>query len=200
MAKVPCLQRVRIKLDLFGVLCPSPWTSGLVSHTSLSDFPVTHPSFFPISGVIVLSNPNPMRSLPLPRDSQAYSTCKNKIIVVAIISPIRLYGSNWKLQGNTSNPVRIFVFDGLLILRIFTIFSICLMFVLTSVWSKVVSIAEGLYARFSAAAVFLGPYKAGSFFFVDICNKNLDTFGDNHYYAQMVDTMHSLIKVQGGCC
>ncbi|KAF2533809.1 hypothetical protein F2Q70_00032662 [Brassica cretica] len=43
-----------------------------------------------------------------------------------------------------------------------------------------------------------GPYKAGSFFFVDICNKNLDTFGDNHYYAQMVDTMHSLIKVQGG--
>ncbi|KAH0859509.1 hypothetical protein HID58_087770 [Brassica napus] len=105
---------------------------------------------------------------------------------------IRLYGSNWKLQGNTSNPVRIFVFDGLLILRIFTIFSICLI-----VWSKVVSIAEGLYARFSAAAVFLGPYKAGSFFFVDICNKNLDTFGDNHYYAQMVDTMHSLIKVQG---
>ncbi|KAF2557609.1 hypothetical protein F2Q68_00016886 [Brassica cretica] len=27
-----------------------PWTSGLVSHTSLSDFPVTHPSRFPISG------------------------------------------------------------------------------------------------------------------------------------------------------
>ncbi|CAF2068422.1 unnamed protein product [Brassica napus] len=54
---------------------------------------------------------------------------------------IRLYGSNWKLQGNTSNPVRIFVFDGLSILGIFTIFSICLMFVLTSVWSKVVSIA-----------------------------------------------------------
>ncbi|CAF2129023.1 hypothetical protein YC2023_109989 [Brassica napus] len=113
---------------------------------------------------------------------------------------IRLYGSNWKLQGNTSNPVRIFVFDGLLILRIFTIFSICLMFVLTSVWSKVVSIAEGLYARFSAAAVFVGPYKAGSFFFVDTCNKNLDTFGDNHYYAQKVDTMHSLIKVHGDCC
>ncbi|KAH0934739.1 hypothetical protein HID58_011856, partial [Brassica napus] len=64
----------------------------------------------------------------------------------------------------------------------------------TSVWSKVVSIAEGLYARFSAAAVFVGPYKAGSFFFVDTCNKNLDTFGDNHYYAQKVDTMHSLIK------
>ncbi|CAN7049855.1 unnamed protein product [Brassica oleracea var. botrytis] len=99
-----------------------------------------------------------------------------------------------------SNPVRIFVFEGLLILRIFTIFSKCLMFVLTSVWSKVVSMAEGLYARFSAAAFFLGPYKAGSFFFVDNCNKNLDTFGDNHYYAQMVDTMHSLIKLQGGCC
>ena len=57
--------------------------------------------------------------------------------------------------------------------------------IVTSVWSKVVSIAEGLYARFSAAAVFLGPYKAGSFFFVDICNKNLDTFGNNHYYAQV---------------
>ncbi|KAH0882260.1 hypothetical protein HID58_042479, partial [Brassica napus] len=70
----------------------------------------------------------------------------------------------------------------------------------TSVWSKVVSIAEGLYARFSAASVFLGPYKAGSFFFVDTCNKNLDTFGDNHYYAQKVDTMHSLIKVHGDCC
>ncbi|KAG5414549.1 hypothetical protein IGI04_002116, partial [Brassica rapa subsp. trilocularis] len=25
---VPCLQRVRIKLYLFGVLCPGPWTSG----------------------------------------------------------------------------------------------------------------------------------------------------------------------------
>ncbi|WZZ82270.1 hypothetical protein YC2023_102842 [Brassica napus] len=32
------------------MLCPDPWTSGLVSHTSLSDFPVTHPSIFPISG------------------------------------------------------------------------------------------------------------------------------------------------------
>ncbi|KAF3556458.1 hypothetical protein F2Q69_00017075 [Brassica cretica] len=42
---VPCLQRVRIKLYLFEVLYPGPWTSGLVSHTSLSDFPVTHPSF-----------------------------------------------------------------------------------------------------------------------------------------------------------
>ncbi|KAF3556355.1 hypothetical protein F2Q69_00012928 [Brassica cretica] len=36
---------------VFGlVLCPGPWTSGLVSHTSLSNSPVTHPSFFPISG------------------------------------------------------------------------------------------------------------------------------------------------------
>lgn len=35
--------------------------------------------------------------------------------------------------------------------------------------------AEGLSARFSAAAVFQGPYKAGSFFFVENCNKNLDT-------------------------
>ncbi|KAH0837313.1 hypothetical protein HID58_079299 [Brassica napus] len=109
--------------------------------------------------VIVLSNPNPMRSLPLPRDSQAYSTyvCTEAI-------------------GNFRAIPR------------------------TRVWSKVVSIAEGLYARFSAAAVFLGPYKAGYFFFVDTCNKNLDTFGDNHYYAQKVDTMHSSIKVHGDCC
>ena len=46
---VPCLQHVRIKLYLFGVLCPGPWTSGIVSHTSLIDSPVTHLSFFPIS-------------------------------------------------------------------------------------------------------------------------------------------------------
>ncbi|KAG5393508.1 hypothetical protein IGI04_023471, partial [Brassica rapa subsp. trilocularis] len=46
---VPCLQHVRIKLYLFGVLCPGPWTSGIVSHTSLIDSPVTHLSFFLIS-------------------------------------------------------------------------------------------------------------------------------------------------------
>ncbi|CAN7076494.1 unnamed protein product [Brassica oleracea var. botrytis] len=33
------------------VLCPGLWTSDLVSHTSLSDFPVTHLSFFLISVV-----------------------------------------------------------------------------------------------------------------------------------------------------
>ena len=44
------MQRVRIKLYLFEVLCPGPWTSGLVSHTSLSEFSVTHPSLFSISG------------------------------------------------------------------------------------------------------------------------------------------------------
>ncbi|KAF2558586.1 hypothetical protein F2Q68_00016142 [Brassica cretica] len=37
-----------VKLYLFGVLCPGQWTSDLVSHTSLSDFSVAHPSFFPI--------------------------------------------------------------------------------------------------------------------------------------------------------
>ena len=46
---VPCLQRVRIKLYLFGVLWLGPWTLGIVSHTSLIDSPVTHLSFFPIS-------------------------------------------------------------------------------------------------------------------------------------------------------
>ncbi|CAF2073919.1 unnamed protein product [Brassica napus] len=43
---------------------------------------------------------------------------------------IRLYGSNWKLQGNTSNPVRIFVFDGLLdsqnLYNILYMFNVCI--------------------------------------------------------------------------
>ncbi|KAF3611154.1 hypothetical protein DY000_02050596 [Brassica cretica] len=52
--------------------------------------------------------------------------------------------------------------------------------------------AEGLYARFSAAAFFLGPYKAGSFFFVDNCNKNLDTF-DGGYDAQFDQTPGRLL-------
>ena len=43
------MQRVRIKLYLFGVLYLGPWTLGLVSHTSLSDSPITHSSFCPIS-------------------------------------------------------------------------------------------------------------------------------------------------------
>ncbi|KAG5375756.1 hypothetical protein IGI04_040352 [Brassica rapa subsp. trilocularis] len=42
----------RIKLYLFGVLCPGPWTSGLVSHTSLGNLPVTHPSLFLISDIV----------------------------------------------------------------------------------------------------------------------------------------------------
>ncbi|KAF3598097.1 hypothetical protein DY000_02023952 [Brassica cretica] len=45
--RVPRLQRVRIKLYLFGVLCSGPWTSGLVSHTSLSDFPLLTPHLPP---------------------------------------------------------------------------------------------------------------------------------------------------------
>lgn len=47
---VSCLIHVRVKLFIFKVLCPSIWTSGLASHTSLSDSPVNHPSFFLLSG------------------------------------------------------------------------------------------------------------------------------------------------------
>ena len=81
---------------------------------------------------------------------------------------------------------------------------------------------EGPSARFSAGAVSLGPYKAGSFFFVGGCNKSLEPLDDIYYLhtgfvfylslgrlliilliifaycQQMVDTMHGLIKLQGG--
>ncbi|KAF2603240.1 hypothetical protein F2Q70_00025897 [Brassica cretica] len=41
----------RVWLSTYSVVfLACPWTSGLVSHTSPSNSPVTHPSFFPISG------------------------------------------------------------------------------------------------------------------------------------------------------
>jgi len=40
---------------------------------------------------------------------------------------------------------------------------------------------EGPSARFSSAAVCLDPYKAGSFFFVGGCNKNLEPLDDIYY-------------------
>ncbi|KAG2313275.1 hypothetical protein Bca4012_027852 [Brassica carinata] len=50
----------------------------------------------------------------------------------------------------------------------------------TCVWSKI-AIEEGPCARFSAAAVCLGPYKPGSFFFVGGYNKNLEPLDDIYY-------------------
>ncbi|KAG2313273.1 hypothetical protein Bca52824_024830 [Brassica carinata] len=50
----------------------------------------------------------------------------------------------------------------------------------TRVWSKI-AMEEGPSARFSAAAVCLGPYKAGSFFFVGGCNNNLEPLDDIYY-------------------
>ncbi|KAG2313277.1 hypothetical protein Bca52824_024834 [Brassica carinata] len=50
----------------------------------------------------------------------------------------------------------------------------------TRVWSKIV-IQEGPCARFSAAAVRLGPYMAGSFFLFGGCNKNLEPLDDIYY-------------------
>ncbi|KAG5388715.1 hypothetical protein IGI04_030256, partial [Brassica rapa subsp. trilocularis] len=55
----PVVTRVRGRKIFYGCVLPSTysvfalsgsWTSGLVSHTSLSDSLVTHPSFCPISG------------------------------------------------------------------------------------------------------------------------------------------------------
>lgn len=40
---------------------------------------------------------------------------------------------------------------------------------------------EGPSPRFSSAAVCLHPYKAGSFFFVGGCNKNLEPLDDIYY-------------------
>ena len=40
---------------------------------------------------------------------------------------------------------------------------------------------EGPAARFSAGAVCLGPYKAGSFFFLGGCNKSLEPLDDIYY-------------------
>lgn len=50
---------------------------------------------------------------------------------------------------------------------------------------------EGPSARFSAAAVCLGPYKAGSVFFVGGCNKNLEPLDDIYYlHTGFVSTFH----------
>nr|VDC88717.1 unnamed protein product [Brassica rapa] len=52
----------------------------------------------------------------------------------------------------------------------------------TGVWSKIVAMEDRPPARFSAAAVCLGPYKAGSFFFFGGCNKNLKPLDDTYYF------------------
>ncbi|XP_018469357.2 uncharacterized protein LOC108841072 [Raphanus sativus] len=51
----------------------------------------------------------------------------------------------------------------------------------TRVWSKLIAMEEGPSGRFSAAAVCLGPYKAGSFLFIGGCNKNLEPLDDIYY-------------------
>ncbi|KAG5380967.1 hypothetical protein IGI04_028809 [Brassica rapa subsp. trilocularis] len=141
---------------------------------------------------------------PSARDSHTCSTWKNKIIVVGgedlddyYYSDVHILDTEtfvWK-QMKTSGQVltpraghvtvalerNLFVFGG------FTdsqnlYDDLYVLDVETSVWSKLVhAMEEGPSARFSAGAVSLGPYKAGSFFFVGGCNKSLEPLDDIYY-------------------
>ncbi|CAF2199746.1 unnamed protein product [Brassica napus] len=141
---------------------------------------------------------------PSARDSHTCSTWKNKIIVVGgedlddyYYSDVHILDTEtfeWK-QMKTSGQVltpraghvtvalerNLFVFGG------FTdsqnlYDDLYVLDVETGVWSKLVhAMEEGPSARFSAGAVSLGPYKAGSFFFVGGCNKNLEPLDDIYY-------------------
>ncbi|KAJ4883747.1 Galactose oxidase/kelch repeat superfamily protein [Raphanus sativus] len=140
---------------------------------------------------------------PSARDSHTCSTWKNKIIVVGgedlddyFLSDVHILDTEtfvWK-QMKTSGQVltpraghvtvalerNLFVFGG------FTdsqnlYDDLNVLDVETGVWSKVAAIEEGPSARFCAGAVCLGPYKAGSVFFLGGCNKNLEPLDDIYY-------------------
>ncbi|KAF2592903.1 hypothetical protein F2Q70_00045403 [Brassica cretica] len=141
---------------------------------------------------------------PSARDSHTCSTWKNKIIVVGgedlddyYLSDVHILDTEtfvWK-QMKTSGQVltpraghvtvalerNLFVFGG------FTdsqnlYDDLYVLDVETGVWSKLVhAMEEGPSARFSAGAVSLGPYKAGSFFFLGGCNKSLEPLDDIYY-------------------
>ncbi|ESQ27747.1 hypothetical protein EUTSA_v100194641mg, partial [Eutrema salsugineum] len=140
---------------------------------------------------------------PTARDSHTCSTWKNKIIVVGgedlddyylsdvhILDTDTLVWKELKTSGQLLTPRaghvtvalerNLFVFGG------FTdsqnlYDDLYVLDVETGVWSKVVAMEEGPSARFSAAAVCLGPYKAGLFFFIGGCNKNLEPLDDIYY-------------------
>ncbi|CAA7043224.1 unnamed protein product [Microthlaspi erraticum] len=140
---------------------------------------------------------------PSARDSHTCSVWKNKMIVVGgedlndyYLSDVHILDTEtfvWK-ELKTSGQVltpraghvtiaferNLFVFGG------FTnsqnlYDDLYVLDVETGVWSKVVAMEEGPSARFSSAAVCLGPYKAGLFFFVGGCNKNLEPLDDIYY-------------------
>ncbi|XP_013652385.2 tip elongation aberrant protein 1 isoform X1 [Brassica napus] len=140
---------------------------------------------------------------PSARDSHTCSTWKNKIIVVGgedlddyYLSDVHILDTEtfvWKQMktsgqvltpraGHVTVPIErtLFVFGG------FTdsqnlYDDLYVLDVETGVWSKLVAMEEGPAARFSAGAVCLGPYKAGSFFFLGGCNKSLEPLDDIYY-------------------
>ncbi|CAH2067199.1 unnamed protein product [Thlaspi arvense] len=140
---------------------------------------------------------------PSARDSHTCSTWKKKIIVVGgedlndyYLSDVHILDTEtfvWKelkTSGQLLTPRaghvtvalerNLFVFGG------FTdsqdlYDDLHVLDVETGVWSKVVSMEEGPSARFSAAAVCLGPYKDGLFLFLGGCNKNLEPLDDIYY-------------------
>ncbi|CAF2064740.1 unnamed protein product [Brassica napus] len=141
---------------------------------------------------------------PSARDSHTCSAWKNKIIVVGgedlddyyysdvhILDTETFVWKQMKTLGQVLTPRaghvtvalerNLFVFGG------FTdsqnlYDDLYVLDVETGVWSKLVhAIEEGPSARFSAGAVSLGPYKAGSFFFLGGCSKNLEPLDDIYY-------------------
>ncbi|KAF8088557.1 hypothetical protein N665_0536s0008 [Sinapis alba] len=139
---------------------------------------------------------------PSARDGHTCSTWNNKIIVIGgedldddYLSDVHILDTDtfaWKQLKTSGQPLtpraghvtvaiesNLFVFGG------FTDFQklyndLYVLDVETCVWSKI-DMEERPSARFSATAVCLGPYKAGSFFFVGGCNKNLEPLDDIYY-------------------
>ncbi|KAG2313271.1 hypothetical protein Bca52824_024828 [Brassica carinata] len=142
---------------------------------------------------------------PSARDGHTCSTWNNKIIVVGgeesedlddyylsdvhILDIDKFVWKQLKTSGQLLTPraghvtvaigSNLFVFGGLTDSQ--NLYNdLFVLDVETRVWSKI-AMEEGPSARFSAAAVCLGPYKAGSFFFVGGCNNNLEPLDDIYY-------------------
>ncbi|XP_013619598.1 PREDICTED: tip elongation aberrant protein 1 [Brassica oleracea var. oleracea] len=141
---------------------------------------------------------------PFARDGHTCSTWNNKIIVVGgehfegdYLSDVHILDTDtfaWKQLKTSWQPLtpraghitvaiesNLFVFGGFRDPQ--NLYNdLYVLDVETGVWSKIVAMEDRPPARFSAAAVCLGPYKAGSFFFFGGCNKNLEPLDDIYYF------------------
>ncbi|CAN8239743.1 unnamed protein product [Cochlearia groenlandica] len=140
---------------------------------------------------------------PSARDSHTCSTWKNKIVVIGgedlddyylsdvhILDTDTLVWKELKTSGQLLTPraghVTVALDRNLYVFGGFTdsqnlYDDLYMLDVETGVWSRVVAMEAGPSARFSTAAVCLGPYKAGLFLFVGGCNKNLEALDDIYY-------------------